>query len=518
MITMTRDGWALTYWAGHRPLRNVGRSLWITATALALVGLSTGAQAQTSYYGLYMEGSKIGSVELKVEPFHQGDDIRYRLSTESAIAIEMMGTKVEQRTTVVSLCDSTMSPLTQEYSIVSGQSALKLNVKYRSSFADVVITSGETKSTKRLTVPRGARIAADSSLLNLGERPKVGSRATVYYLNPLTISIDKAVVTVEALETLLYAGKETRAYRSLSRTPMGDVRAWETEGGELLWADMPFGMSMYRLDREAAADPKTPLPAIVRSNQPAHPKAEYSPPADFAISTAAKVDRPIPNARRLRRAVIEIGGLPASYRAISDVRQRVTLTPGSPQARVFEVTSRSGSKDVRLPVRDRSLRQYLGTAPLVDPDSSDVRGVARSLTDRTSARRTASRIRAWVFKNMTPDYSIGVPRSSSDVLRRKRGVCRDYAVLFAALARAAGIPTRLCGGIVYADTSTGGKAGMFFYHAWVECWLGEWVAFDATVPSDFVDATHIKLSQGNPDDMMGVTNLIGRIRVRVREP
>jgi hypothetical protein len=37
---------------------------------------------------------------------------------------------------------------------------------------------------------------------------------------------------------------------------------------------------------------------------------------------------------------------------------------------------------------------------------------------------------------MKPDYTIGVPRSCKDVLQRPRGVCRDYATLFAGLARA----------------------------------------------------------------------------------
>jgi hypothetical protein len=91
-------------------------------------------------------------------------------------------------------------------------------------------------------------------------------------------------------------------------------------------------------------------------------------------------------------------------------------------------------------------------------------------------------------------------------MKRPRGVCRDYATLFAGIARAAGIPTRLAGGITYAQ-------GKFFYHAWVECWVGQWVPFDATLNQDFVDATHVKFAQGDVNEMFNVANVIGRLKL-----
>jgi transglutaminase-like putative cysteine protease len=154
--------------------------------------------------------------------------------------------------------------------------------------------------------------------------------------------------------------------------------------------------------------------------------------------------------------------------------------------------------------------RYLKAAPYLDLDRREIRDLARKLRGpRGDARATASRIRGWVNRELTGDYGIGVPRSAVDVLRRKRGVCRDYATLFAAIARAAGVPTRLVGGIVYAE-------GRFYYHAWVECWVGAWQPYDATLGTDFVDATHVKLAHGDPTDMMQVYRAIGKLQARVR--
>ena len=68
--------------------------------------------------------------------------------------------------------------------------------------------------------------------------------------------------------------------------------------------------------------------------------------------------------------------------------------------------------------------------------------------------------------------------------------------------------SQFVGGIVYAE-------GRFFYHAWDECWLGKWVPFDSTLPGSFVDATHIKFSQGDVTEMYNVARVVGRLKIEV---
>ncbi|OFX13704.1 MAG: hypothetical protein A2Z18_08615 [Armatimonadetes bacterium RBG_16_58_9] len=90
------------------------------------------------------------------------------------------------------------------------------------------------------------------------------------------------------------------------------------------------------------------------------------------------------------------------------------------------------------------------------------------------------------------------------------GVCRDYAILFAALARGAGIPATVVSGVLYTDNA-------FYYHAWVECYVGQWVPFDATMPTDFVDATHVKLAGGDATTMYSLAKVIGSLRLKVKD-
>jgi transglutaminase-like putative cysteine protease len=91
----------------------------------------------------------------------------------------------------------------------------------------------------------------------------------------------------------------------------------------------------------------------------------------------------------------------------------------------------------------------------------------------------------------------------------RAGDCNEHAVLFAALARAAGLPARVVAGVVYLD-------GAFLYHAWNEVWLGDgWVSVDAALDQMPADATHIKLLTGGPETHATLAAVVGRLSIEV---
>jgi hypothetical protein len=110
---------------------------------------------------------------------------------------------------------------------------------------------------------------------------------------------------------------------------------------------------------------------------------------------------------------------------------------------------------------------------------------------------------------MTPVGSLGLPRSATDILANPQGVCRDYAVLYTTLARTAGIPTKINAGLV-------GFHGRFYYHAWASSYIGGsvgWLPVDPTLPTMFVDATHIPLGTGDATVMFNLSGVIGNTKV-----
>ena len=79
-----------------------------------------------------------------------------------------------------------------------------------------------------------------------------------------------------------------------------------------------------------------------------------------------------------------------------------------------------------------------------------------------------------------------------------------------ALARAAGLPTRIAVGLVY-------EGGYFYYHAWPEVLLGDWFPLDPTLGQYPADATHIRLLTGGLREQYRLGGIIGKLKIEVLE-
>ncbi|GIW48513.1 MAG: hypothetical protein KatS3mg078_2390 [Deltaproteobacteria bacterium] len=56
----------------------------------------------------------------------------------------------------------------------------------------------------------------------------------------------------------------------------------------------------------------------------------------------------------------------------------------------------------------------------------------------------------------------------------------------------------------------------FYYHAWNEVFVGDWVSVDSTLGQFPADASHIKFVEGGLKKSANLMKLIGRIKLEVR--
>jgi len=140
-----------------------------------------------------------------------------------------------------------------------------------------------------------------------------------------------------------------------------------------------------------------------------------------------------------------------------------------------------------------------------------IRTLAKELVgDTKDAWRAAQTINLWVYSNLEKELVDSV--SALNALRTRKGECQSHTYLFTALARAAGIPTKIVNGLVYSPQFKG-----FLYHAWPEVYVGEWRALDPTFGQDTVDATHIKLSEGEKDSQLKLMEFVGKVQIELIE-
>ncbi|NLP44752.1 MAG: transglutaminase domain-containing protein [Peptococcaceae bacterium] len=145
---------------------------------------------------------------------------------------------------------------------------------------------------------------------------------------------------------------------------------------------------------------------------------------------------------------------------------------------------------IRFLVRNSSTENYFDLTPsgYVNSDDPVILGIKDTLIKEDMDDLTKLKvIHDWVAGNITYDvdayYSGDVAMNTAlDVLKSKKGTCRDYSFVFASLARAAGIPTR----VIYGD-ALNTATGTYEKHAWNESFVnGKWVKIDTTWDAGYI--------------------------------
>ena len=284
----------------------------------------------------------------------------------------------------------------------------------------------------------------------------------------------------------------------------GDVttQAWIDGQGRVVRAETPAGFVIERSAFELAFENfrhRDTIEAIRASASP--------PPGSIVPTTAIAAGAPPPR-RPLSTLRVRLSGVTlAGFRFEGEgggSRQRLT-------GDTLEVRADSGARltaRYTLPSQDTTFRVALAAEPLIQSDDPRVRAQARDIVgaERDPAR-AARLIAGWVSRQVARQAGVGVP-GAVQVLGQRRGDCNEHVVLYVALARAAGIPARTAAGLLYAG-------GRFYYHAWAEVYLGDWVAVDPTFDQFPADAAHLRVTTGGLARQMELLPLTGSLKLEV---
>ncbi len=161
------------------------------------------------------------------------------------------------------------------------------------------------------------------------------------------------------------------------------------------------------------------------------------------------------------------------------------------------------------------LKPYLLPNALLQSDDANVQRIAKEVVgDERDLFRAARALQEWTNENMHFDAGIAIA-SASEVARDRRGTCFGYSTLLASLMRAAGIPSRVRMGFVYAGGIWGG-------HAWVEVLDGkQWIPLDAALytpgPADAARFSIFTSSfeEGTVAQVGALASLFGNVDIQI---
>lgn len=135
-------------------------------------------------------------------------------------------------------------------------------------------------------------------------------------------------------------------------------------------------------------------------------------------------------------------------------------------------------------------KQYLKHTIYSQSDVKEIKNIASKISKgETNILYILRKINNYIIENLhyQPhgiDVAFARPK---EILALKYGDCTELSVLFVAIARAIGIPSRVVSGVIYNNDC-------FAYHMWVQVWCNEWIDIDPAFQQIGIDATHIAFS------------------------
>jgi len=375
-----------------------------------------------------------------------------------------------------------------DFSVSSAEHKMRIAATIDDGLLDGQIhTGGETIPLK---VPVGENLLFSGNMgtaaLNVpGLEP--GDEVYVDTFDPMTLSVTKAEITCVGEETVDYGGEEVQTKVLVTRLGGITSKAWVSYDDEVLYAETPFGFTLKKLTQEEALEALRPSDAEGLIGMMA-----VRPTGQRPVRGASAMD-------------IVLTNLPEGTMPPEDDTQRM-VAQGRFDIRTPEEPAASDG-----PALDEETRAaFLKSDAFVQADHPKITARAKDIVgDEPDVWQRALRIYEWVYDTIEKTSVMSLP-SALDVLKTKEGDCNEHTVLFTALARAAGIPTRIAIGVAWSDELEG-----FYYHAWPEVYVGRWTWLDPTLGQPVADAAHIKLLTGSIEKWPQLLPYLGQLQVEV---
>ncbi|MEK6692725.1 MAG: transglutaminase-like domain-containing protein [Nitrospirota bacterium] len=445
---------------------------------------------ETYWYDIYAGTKKIGFAVSSFE--RAGNEIIIKHELEMRVKKDGEDTVLIER--LKSLCDLSYSIKSFEYtSNFKDEKGIKVTGEADIENIIFFLESGEKRKTHKIS-RKGkdfylpiTLIPAIHSVGSFGQKsPSPGSVFQIPMLNLITFSFDEVRVVLEEIRPI----KVSINVLSLYKIRAGKSIYWMNEKGIVIKEEHPSGLTFYLQIEKFAIDPDDKILF------------------DYTALPVLKSDQLLSNTEKLKLLKIKIKGYgldPQLYNNSSVNLYNNILTIQKEDTEELKKTTYS------LPYAGDNFKIYLVPDSWVNSDY-------KPLEDTGKIYARLNKYDPFLFTNYLNGYLYGIIRTApmfflSDSVNILKSLSGDYlerTVLFASYSRAAGLPTRLIGGLVYRN-------GYFYFHTWPEVWFENWIPVDPTFFQFPADVTHIPLKEGTLEDITSIVKDLEGIKIEILE-
>jgi hypothetical protein len=467
-MTAKRPSWVFTgalvvlwfaalVWLGHT------QGWWARRTAV-FRRAGPGQQCLALRWG----SSRVGWVRSERRALPEGG---WQILSEARLAVTAVGAAREVAVDGVVIVDQ--AEALQSFTLDFRVGGYPFTVRGERDGDEFVVREGAAPlwSQRRIAASEAAYLGIADPLLGPGTVLPPGG-GTLKFLNPLTLKVERVKIRVLGPDTVMVAG--TRMLARLLEVDSFGLRShcWVDDDGVVVRAKTALGLEAVAAPCDEATG------SDLRPVEPMRVTTDGSAPAD-ADRLVARIQLP----QELR---------------VENHRQ---IWRGDTLFSIAEWLPEAGAGDVDS--------TYVQPGPMVESDHPAILAEARkAVGDERDRWRKAVLILRWVHGYLHRELCPAVP-SALGALRSQTGDCTEHAALFVAMCRAVGVPADIRAGVAYVPGHG------FGYHAWVAVYTTRWVEMDPTWGQDLVDASHISLVEGTPEEHVDLALAGEELAIRV---
>ena len=457
---------------------------------------------QEHWYDLALMNTKIGYMHVSTDKTdYQGEEVD-RHKIDMVMNFKALGTDVTLEITRVEYTGSDLMP--RHFLSTSNESGLKqVEGRIVDGVAYIKTTlNGETTESEVPVPPDTiSEHVGVESLFRQGL--KIGEKRNFHIFSFDLLKPVKTEIEVEGQDTLTYQSEEKQVYilrQTLDMMNGITAKVWLDTDGVNYKTEVPMmGLSMVttKTDKETALGDTEEVDVVLKTR--ILPSGKH--PTLKAKNFKAEVKLPAGN---IADAIM------------SNAQQQLIVTSEKAGRLSIQVPTVAAEDCPTLPIQDVE-SEFLGASAYIQTDAPAIRAKTEEILDgEVNSWRAAEKLCEWVHTAITDKKMSGGFGSSLTVLETLSGDCTEHTVLFIALARAAGIPARICSGITFAKDA-------FYYHFWPEVYVGSWIQMDPTFGQTIADANHIQLggSTVESDNLMefaeGVFRTLNQLEIAIVE-
>jgi len=336
--------------------------------------------------------------------------------------------------------------------------------------------------TIRLKEPPQLSVTLPYQLYRLQMKP--GEKTVFSLFDPVLMAPKPMTITAGPTE-VLNLESESRPGQRFEMDFLGThMMVWIDYMGRVLKEEGLMGFRLIRTSREKA----------VMTDKGLGP--------DLAAQLSIPIQNP-PNPETIKKLTVRLSQGPEK---IPQTQGRQTVLGNQV---IIAQEELSPEDKEHLPYPRGDMNPYLSDHPSLTLNDSRLKeALKEALGKEQRAQQAARRLNTWVFQHLRKRPTLSIPRAV-EILAQREGDCNEHATLLLALLRAAGIPSRMALGVTLVKDR-------FYYHAWVEAYLGrKWISLDPTFNQFPADVTHLKLAEGMEEGLASLLPVIGKLKIEI---